>query len=213
MKNIISILIIFLLLFSCKKEKVSYTITGRFLPCTGYNNTDNYEIYQKKNGSNVNAEILATTKTDANGSFSFTYITSNLNDKLTLRQSSGFGYSEILENIDLGDIPNLIIGRPLYHLILSLNVTKPYTSNDTLFVLRATLYNPISFKIAGPFVSGRLLKIVNAGFYPSASYGNTRQLIEWGMKTPSYNDLTTEYFVPMPTKCSGDSVYVSLDIK
>jgi hypothetical protein len=213
MKNIIILLAMSAIFFSCKKEKVAYTITGQFLPCTGYNNTDIYEIYQKKNGSNVNAEILATTKTDANGNFSFTYTTSNLNDKLTLRQSSGFGYSEIIGEINLGDISNLIIGRPLYHLILSLNVTKPYTSNDTLFIRRATLYNPIDFKIAGPFTNGRLLSKINLSYYPEVIFGGTFQVLEWGMKTPNYNEFQKDYNVPRPTKCSGDSVYLSLDIK
>ncbi len=213
MKKIILFIIVAILFTNCKKEKVAYTITGQFLPCTGYNNTDNYEIYQKKNGSKVNAEILATTKTDANGNFSFNYTTSNLNDKLTLRQSSGFGYSEIIAEINLGDISNLIIGRPLYHLILSLNVTKPYTSNDTLFIRRATLYNPIDFKIAGPFTSGRLLSKINSSYYPEVIFNGTFQVLECGMKTPNYNEFQKDYIVPRPTKCDGDSVYVTLDIK
>ena len=172
MKNIITFCIISLFFSSCKKEKVysdNFTISGQFLPCSGFNNTDNYELVQKKTNwfSSPDINILSTFKTNNEGNFTTSFNTSNKNNKLILRQSSGFGFSEILEEIDVTDITNLKIGRSIYHLIINLNVTKPYTINDTLFIIGANLYTPIDFKIAGPFESGRLLKKINASFYPN----------------------------------------------
>jgi hypothetical protein len=220
MKNILLIILITISVVSCKRESVSYTINGQFLSCTAYNNTDNYELFQQKNGSNVNAQILATTKTDANGNFSFTYTTNNMNDKLILRQSSGFGYSKILEEIDLGNISNLIIGKPIYHLIVSLNVTKPYTSNDTLFMAN---YNsngsPIGFvKVAGPFISGRKFTFPNLYSGTSISepkYPGTLKTYYCLLNTPfgTTGAFDKDYIVPLPKSCNGDSIFVSLDIK
>ncbi len=48
MKNIIIIFITLFALLSCKKEKIVYSLSGQFLPCTSNNNTINYELIQNK---------------------------------------------------------------------------------------------------------------------------------------------------------------------
>jgi hypothetical protein len=220
MKNLILFILTFsIFIFSCKKEKITHTITGQFMPCSGYNNTGDFELYQQKNGSNSNAQILSTTKTDPNGKFSFTYTTDNTQDKLILRTSSGFGYANIVEGIDITDIPDLKIFFPSYHLIISLNVTKPYTSSDTLFMGNYNNGTPIGLvKVAGPFISGRKFTFPNLYLGTAISapkYSGTLHTYNCLLNTPfgTSGAFDKDYIVPLSSKCSGDSVYVSLDIK
>ncbi len=218
MKNITILVTMSILFFSCRKEKITYTLTGQFLPCSGNNNNTDFELYQAKY-DNISSKVLATTKTDSEGKFSFTYTTDNTRDKLILRTSSGFGYANYVTDIDVADIKDLIIGRPIYHLIVNLNVTKTYTNNDTLFLANYNNGNPNgTIKVAGPFVSGRKFIFPNLNVRTPTSdpsYSGTDHLYYCGFNTPYGSNGTFDkwYIVPLPNKCSGDSVYVSLDIK
>ncbi len=220
MKNIILIFTISILLFSCKKDNsITHTLSGQYIYCNGVVYTGDFELYQEKSGSNSSGQILATTKTDSLGNFSFTYSTDNTQDKLILRTSSGFGYNKVLEGIDIGDISNLkIYNTHRYHLIVSLNITKPYTSSDTLFLQSYTNAYPNGIKIVGPFVSGRVYVATNlyVGTPTSApNYSGNLHTYYCGLNSPYEltGAFSKDYIVPKPTKCSGDSVYVSLDIK
>jgi hypothetical protein len=217
MKNLIIFISIAILFSNCKKEKITRTISGQFFTCGPAAEFTNYELLQQKNGLAIGSEVLSTTKPDITGKFSFNYTTDNTTDKLFIRQSSGFGYNKIIENIDNKDISNLNIYLTFkYHLIVSLNVIKPYTNNDTLFFQSYT--NTNGLKLAGPFVSRRVL--VASNLYVGTSifapmYSGTPQSIFCGLNS-SYGTSGTfdkDYLVPLPTKCSGDSIYVSLDIK
>jgi hypothetical protein len=217
MKNLINFIFIVILFTNCKKEKVARTISGQFFTCGPTAEFTNYELLQQQNGSDRTAQVLATTKPDITGKYSFSYVTDNSTDRLFIRQSSGFGYNKIIEGIENKDIPDLNIYLTLkYHLVVNLNVTKQYTNNDTLFFQSYT--NTNGLKLAGPFANGRVL--VASNLYVGTSifspmYSGTPHSIFCGLNSPygTSGTFDKDYIVPLPTKCSGDSIYVSLDIK
>lgn len=220
MKNIILTIITITIFLSCKKENKVYSLTGQFLPCFGNNSNSNteFELFRTYN-NNRKSEILGTTKTDSEGKFNFTYTTNNTNDKLILRSSSGFGYANYVKDIDVADIKDLIIGSPTFNLVVSLNVTKTYTSSDTLFMANYNNGSPTgTIKVAGPFVSGRKFIFNNLDIrtpVSDPSYFGTNHIYYCGFNTPygSNGMFDKGYIVPLSKKCSGDSVYLALDIK
>ncbi len=215
MKKFIIFISIVALFTNCKKEKVSYTIKGQVVLCFNGTQTPQanktIELYQQKNGTNVNAEVLSTTTTDNNGDFTFTYTTTNLSDGLIIRESSGFGYYNLIAGvpiININDMKIYYLGR--YNLVVSLNVTKPYTNNDTLYV--NNLKNLTYIKKAGPFTSGRIYKEGDVGFLEDRYYGGNKQTLYCGLNSLS-NFIFNKDFIIENSKLCGDTVYVSLDIK
>jgi hypothetical protein len=209
MKNIISIFIISLILISCKKDSTTYTISGKLMPCGSTNiNTQYLDLLQNTNGTT----IIADTRTDVGGNFKFTFSATNTLEPLALRISPT-GYTTIMENIPVKNISDLNIYFPVYHLIVNLNVTKPYTINDTLSIFLQDNGTPTGLRFVGPFTTGRLITKINMGIYPSIKYGGNTQGIYAGINIRTNPTDYKEYFVPNPTKCTGDTVYVSLDIK
>ncbi len=214
MKNIILIILTSVVLFSCKKEKVTYTLSGQFVSCSsGTQYASKFDLFQPKNTLNTIGDVIGTIQTDINGNFSVTYET-NSTKKLLIRGSTGFGTDILLEGIDVGNVSNLKIYSTFkYHLIVSLNVTKSYTSNDTLFLQSYTNAYPNGIKIAGPFLSGRVYVAPN--LYSGTAYGGTLERYYCRLNNPNGTSgpFDKDYLVPLPTKCEGDSVYVTLDIK
>jgi hypothetical protein len=216
MKNLIVFISIAVLFTNCKKEKVTYTIKGQITICYSPTNQVSYanskiDLFQQKNGTFSGAQTLANTTTDANGNFAFDYTTDNQNDNLIIRESSGFGYSNIMTGIPLKNIDDLKIyynGR--YNLVVSLNVTKLYTNSDTLSI--RNLNGGINPKIAGPFVNGRIYKEVGIGFLRDIVYTGTEQTLNYRIYTSQNLDFTKDFIVENSKLC-GDTVYVSLDIK
>ncbi len=209
MKNIISTLIISLLFFSCKKDNITYTISGKLMPCGSTNINNQYlDLIQNSNG----ATIVADTRTDVEGNFKFTFSAPNTFDELMLRISPT-GSTTIMKNIPVKNISDLIIYSSNYHLIVNLNVTKPYTSNDTLSVFLPDNGTPTGLRFVGPFTTGRLITKINTTVYPAVKYGGNTQGMYAGVNIRTNPTDYKEYFVPNSIKCSGDSVYVSLDIK
>jgi hypothetical protein len=220
MKNLILFISIAALFTNCKKEKIARTISGQFFTCGPAAEFTNYDLVQQKNGSDIDVQILATTKPDITGKFSFDYVTDNSTDRLFIRQSSGFGYNKIIEGIENKDISDLNIYLTFkYHLIVNLNVTKQYTHNDTLYMANYNNGTPIGLvKVAGPFVSGRKFTFPNLNLGTSISapgYSGTLHRYYCLLNTPygASGAFDKDYIVPLSTKCSGDSTYLSLDIK
>ena len=219
MKTIISLLSFTLIfIFGCKKEKVTYSLTGQLVSCgsTQYTANSYVDLFQQRNGGNYKSEIVATTTTDSDGKFSFTYTpNNNLDNVLILRQSSRFGFVNLVEGIPIKNIPDFkyYYSGSGYHLIVSLNVQKPYTANDTLYVYIPGSTAATEYKAAGPFVSGRIITKINQGFYPKVNYSGTEQTIRSGLLIGGNDVFNKTYTVPFPTKCEGDSIYVNLDIR
>jgi hypothetical protein len=216
MKNIAFLLFVVIAFATCKKPEVIYTLSGQIMPCFGYSINTDLQLYQKK-ASNRDAKVLATTKADANGNFTFTYSTDNTFDKLKLRQSTGFGFNNIIEEIDIKNIEGLKIYSPKYHLVVNLNVIKPYTSNDTLYMEGLTYTNPYA-KFSGPFISGRKLVYTNRNVGTSINdpfYNGTNQVYICRLNSPinASQIFDKEFNVPLPSQCNGDSIYITLDIK
>ena len=218
MKNLIFILSLAILLSSCKKEKLTYSITGQLVSCgsTQYTANSYVDLFQQRNGGNYKSEIVATTTTDSEGKFSFTYIpNNNLDDVLILRQSSGNSFINLVEGIPIKNISDFkyYYSGFAYNLVVSLNVQKPYTANDTLYVQSCSTVNPNGIKIPGPFVSGRLFVVPGLALRPKVNYSGNTQNINAGLNSSLSTVFAKDYFVPFPTKWGGDSIYVNLDIR
>lgn len=215
MKNLIIILSLIVCFTSCKKVKVSNSIKGQIVVCYSPTNQVSYanskiELYQQNNGTNSKSQILATTTTDANGNFTFEYSTDNSNDNLIIRESSGFGFSNIMTGIPLKTMDNLKIyysGR--YNLVVSLNVTKPYTNNDTLYVANPKTLNYV--KKAGPFFNGRYYFESSVPVKPDPNYSYNTENLRFVINNDN-NSFNKDFQIETNKLC-GDTVYVTLDIR
>lgn len=202
--------------YSCKKDKNSsnsHTIKGSFVNCNNGNSTYNYnntviDLFQQSNGSNNNSKVLANTSTDSQGNFTFNYNTSNIRDKLIIRTSTGFGFFKIIEGIPIEDLPNLKIFTGNYGLVVSLNVTKPYTNNDTLVIIKPD--SNLLKKYSGPFVSGRIFSCKNVGILGPVYYESNGAILQAGLN--NFLDLNKSYVIENSKLC-GDTVYVNIDVR
>ncbi len=217
MKNIVTILLLILVITSsCKKEKISYSLKGQIVLCYSPTNQVAYknakiELFQQKIGIDRKGEIIGTTTTDSSGNFNFTYTTNNITDKIKIRESSGFGLSDIISGIPVKNIDNLKVyysGR--YNLVVILNVINPYTNNDTLFV--SNLKTLTYLKRAGPFVNGRVYTEGGVSLLEDPSYNGNKQTMSCGLNSLQNLIFNKEFIVSNNFLC-GDTVYVTLDIK
>ena len=214
MKNL-KIIVLSLIIFGCKKQSPNtYTIKGQLLNCNNGVTTPTFvntsiDLFQQNGGSNNNSKVLANTTTDAQGNFTFSYSTTNTRDKLIIRASSGFDFASLMEGIPLEDISNLKVNiPPLYNLVISLNVTNPFTNSDTLSVIRAD--SNIVKKIAGPFVSKRLFVWKNYGLLGTLNYGSNGAILQAGLNNSlNYN----KGYAIENSKLCGDTVYVNIDVR
>lgn len=214
MKNIILVIITISIICSCKKEKVSYKLSGQLSSCfanvkRAYANEE-IRLYQKNPGFFSNDDkALATTKTDNNGNFSFDYFAENTNNKVAIQASSGFGFNTLVSQIPVKNIDNADFYLGGYNLVVSLNVTKPYTNSDTLYV--SNLKTLIFVKKAGPFVSGRYYVETNVPVKPEVNYEFNSEDLRYVINDNS-NTFYTDFKIENNKLC-GDTVYVTLDIK
>ena len=216
MKNFIILLSSVFIFISCKKtiDSKTYTIKGKFVKCTNGVETpmlinEPIDLFQKNNGSNNNSKVLANTNTDVNGNFIFTYTTKNIVDRLIIRASSGFGFADYMKDIPLENLENLkVYTPPLFNLVVSLNVIKAYTSNDTLSILKPD--SNLIKKIVGPFVSGRVFNCKNVGIPNTYNYISNDLILQCGLN--KFINLNKEYKVENNKLC-GDTVYVNIDVR
>ena len=216
MKNLYIIVSIIFIAVSCKKDSPKlYTIKGQLLNCSNgitvptFTNTT-IDLFQLNNGSNNKSKVIASTTTDNQGNFTFSYYTNNKYDKLIIRTSSGFGFFKIMEGIPLKAIDNLKVILPAYNLVVGLNVSKAYTSSDTLFYGKPVIAN--DFKLAGPFSTGRLFKSTNILFLNTLSYSDNEQFVSYRINNP-FGAFNRKMFIIENSKLCGDTVYVNIDVK
>ncbi len=116
-----------------------------------------------------------------------------------------------MEQIPLENLENLKVILPAYNLVVGLNVIKPYTSNDSLYITKPDS-NTI-FKIRGPFVSGRLFKSKNVLLSGTLKYGDNEQKISSGVYNGNTGiDLSKSYTIENSKLC-GDTVFVNIDLR
>ncbi len=200
---------------NCKKENTAYNLKGRIVLC--YNTgvitpfaNEPIDLFQTYNGGNYKSRVLGNTSTDAQGNFSFNYITDDRDEKLAIRASSGFGFIKIVKGIPVQNISDLKVyysGR--YNLVIGLNVTKPYTNSDTLYI--SDLINLGYIKKAGPFVSGRV-SVQPGVALNEPEYENNKGIIYSGLNSNTNLIFNKEFIIENSKLCS-DTVYVNLDIR
>ncbi len=154
-KNLSSFVMLLMLLSACQKENKEptvYTVSGRLIQnCTNPTPIANQEIRMYSESTfSVIPKIDKVTTTDEKGNFTFGYTKVNgVNSSTTLVIDHVLRDLPALQCLDFGDIS-------LQHNAtaqLKINVTNPYTSNDTLFVQDQFSNNPSIYKmiVAGPF--------------------------------------------------------------
>jgi hypothetical protein len=212
-----------ILLISCKKSTMPYTFSGQLISCSSTSVYPNVklELVEETDYGTTSGKIVATTNTDNSGNFSFSYNGTNIKKTYAIRTVVGFGYDEIIGGITEGNISDLKIYTSFkYHLIVSLNVIKPYTNNDTLFMAKYTANGTPAglVKVAGPFASGRKFTFPNLDIETSVyapKYSGTLHTYNCLFNTTYGTSglFDKDYILSLPTKCNGDSVYVNVDIK
>jgi hypothetical protein len=221
MKQIIFFLTLIILFTNCKKDKVTHTIKGKYISCVNAIQTpianSGIDLFQQRDGSNYKSQVLGNTVTDAQGNFTFTYTTDNTRDLLIIRESSGFGFNRIIEDIPVGKDVNdirILSNGGIYNLVVRINVIKTYINLDTLFVqdFRNTNpnVNPRGLPIAGPFYNSRLYAVSRSA-YP-LKYNTNKDIIYYSLNNLSSNPFSKEFTIENSKLC-GDTVYVNLDIK
>ncbi|HUC79529.1 MAG TPA: hypothetical protein VMR70_01385, partial [Flavisolibacter sp.] len=157
----------------CVKGKGDqYTIAGRILLGCTSTPFANREVYFfqgiSSNGVSTSGGDLGKTTTDANGYFSFKYITKNDED-IKIQSAPG---SPIIQGVpgdqNLNDIR--VYTRPSTTIQVKLNVLKTYSSQDTLYITDFRNNNLLA--IPGPFTSKILYyakdyPILNYSYRPS----------------------------------------------
>ena len=217
MKNILIIIALASLLYSCKKSSSTGSankITGKMVLCSNgvenpYLTNTVIDLFQQNYGSNNNSKVLASTTIDAQGNFSFSYNTSNGLDKLTIRETGGYGFNPVITGLPIQDIANLkVFYSARYNLVVNLNATKPYSNLDTLKVLKGD--STITLKRPGPFTNRRLFKINSFTVSPEMKFEKNIETIKASLNNTINLD---KEFVVENSKLCGDTVYVNVDVR
>jgi hypothetical protein len=151
--------------------------------------------------------ILASTTTDVNGYFKFEF-----KDKKggfeSIRYAAGAGFNHIIDNIpQRKSIDGLILYKiPTTNIQVSLNVIKPYTTNDTLVINDIRTFQNI--KIPGPFSSGILYTATD---FPLLAmyYSGEQKSLYWYFNQYNGTEFHTDFIID---KYCSDTIKVVADI-
>lgn len=208
--SIIASFFVIMSMTSCVKDKHTYTISGTLYQGCTTTPLANQELafFQSVNANillQTSGGDLGTTVTDANGRFSFGYVAKNdLNIKIQL--PAGFGFSDVTTGVpSKRNIENMnLFYSPRTTIQVRLNVTRPYTSGDTLYIV--DYRNAGSFlKVKGPFTSGVLYIANNYGF--DSVYDN-KSNTTLSFKVGNNSTINTKTFALLPC----DTSRVTVDI-
>lgn len=148
------------LVLSCTKEtKPVFTLSGHIYTECGGVPVKNLEIFFKQalEGNIVGTTsggIVASSTTDSLGYFNVTFTGENGSD-VAILQKEGFGYGTLIEGVPQ-NAKNLTIYQIATTIVkVNLNVSKSYTSSDTLNIISLGNYSQ-NLKVAGPFTNGTL---------------------------------------------------------
>lgn len=192
-----------LLLVGCKNKKTEYTIEGYLMStCDLPASNKQLSLYQESVTLTSIGGYLKDFSTDENGYFKVVYQAEN-SGKLSIRSNG-----EILKGIP--SKKNLNIGKvynnpPSVKFIVRLQVNNAYTANDTLHYYDWNYpQNGASHwvkKIAGPFQSGIIDTVQNAGYlsFPIEYQGNPFMRVNYHVNSYQSNE-DAIVFTPL---CSG----------
>jgi len=201
------------LLVSCIKESNgnTYNLSGRIFQSCTPTPLANREIsfFQSisSNGVQTSGGDLGSTVTDANGNFSFNYKSKN-NSDIKIQLPAGFGFNSIMAGIPANkNLENIVIRYgPKTTIQVRLNVSKPYTSNDTLQITDFSNLNQ-KLKITGPFVGGVVYNAMEFSF-SDLKYETGHNTIDIGYKINN-EAWKTKTFILIP--CDTSRVIVDIN--
>ncbi len=190
-----------IIIFSClgcgKQKLDTKTLSGHLYKDCSETPVKNQALYlfQRVNSGTGPSGKLAECTTDSTGYFTFDYQESS-GENLVIKYTNTGGSALEIRATDYGNkLENLkAYYYPTCKIIVRLNVTRPYTSADTLFANDMRNITG-TVKLAGPFIDGQILYIV-----PS-----------FGMLTPTlnYSIYKQGYWINNPTSIQ----YVDLNAK
>lgn len=203
MQRTFYVLIVFFTLIGCKNKNKEYTLEGRLMSsCDLPASNKQMSLYQESITLTSNGGYLKDFTCDENGYFKVVYKAEN-SGKLSIRTNG-----EILrgipskKNLNIGKVYN---NPPSVKFIVRLRVNNAYTANDTLYYYDWNYpQNGASHwvkKIAGPFQSGIIDTVQNAGYlsFPIEYEGNPFMRVNYYVNSYQSNE-DAIVFTPL---CSG----------
>ncbi len=166
MQRVFLFLVIGSFLFSCRNRDVEYTIEGRLMSSCGTPASNKtMSLYQEGVTLTSIGGYLKDFSCDENGYFKVVY-KAETSGKLSIK-ANGTILEKIpcKKNIDIGEV---FLNPPSVNFTIKLQVNNAHTENDTLYYYDWNYpQNGASHwvkKIAGPFQSGIIDSVVNAGY-------------------------------------------------
>ncbi len=183
------VLLVFVLVFllcGCPQSKndiQQYFIKGKILhSCDNPIPVKNTNIDFELAGFYPTSQTVATSTTDSNGNFYFSYssltVTSH-NPSISMGILAGASYNEIIgfdvnKSIDAGNV----YSQSNYFFVLKISTDSAYTSNDSLITYENGVYNP-KYTI-GPFYSGQIIDTINSSMSVNFNHPeNNGLLLQW----------------------------------
>ena len=203
MKKVFCMVLITVMLVGCKDKKTEYTLEGYVMSsCDLPASNKQFSLYQESVTLTSVGGYLKDFTTDENGYFKVAYIPEN-SGKLSIRSNG-----DILigipskKNLNIGKVYN---NPPAVKFTVRLQVNNAHTANDTLYYYDWNYpQNGASHwikKIAGPFQSGIIDTVLNAGYmnFPIEYQGNPVMRVNYYVNDYQSNEDAT---VTTPF-CSG----------
>lgn len=203
-------------LVSCKDDIAwsddnTYTIAGHLYTDCNLEPVKNFKmrlIIDHPNGPyGTDYDMTVESTTDSNGYYKFEF--KNKRDyPLVIEYSAGAGFNTLMSAIpaktSLNDLS--LHMNPSTNITVGINVNKPYTASDTLFIadFRTNKY----LAIPGPFTSGTIYTAVNFGLFEENYIGEKRDLI-WYMN--HFSGTNNEKWFTIDKYCK-DTVFVYAEI-
>ena len=210
MKKILSIIILSITLFSCKKKVIegTYTIKGHIYNDCSKTPLKNYLIslrnhyYENNRPKYVTCD---TTYTDNNGYFEFTF-TNPTSGLLYITGSNGI-YPGFINDLPIANIDSLkIMFEARSSLNATLSTNESYSSKDTLYITGSG--SSINTKIVGPFKSGQILPTFNYSFSANTYKDNfINSILSYKINVKGIYKTITKNVYP----CTNDTVTINLN--
>ena len=160
--------LLFTILFAGCSDPETFVVTGQLVEgCDQVPiSSQEIELFQIDNGT------IATSTTDSEGRFSFAYSEDRLsgNEKISLGIVGSLQSLRFVSTVPANDDAGTLILAPTVDIILSLNVSNPYTEKDTLFYTDYRLQNGSLAKLTGPFQSSVIDTALNVVAESSIRY-------------------------------------------
>jgi hypothetical protein len=210
MKNILSIILLSIALVSCKPEVVkgTYTVKGYLYKDCSKTPLKNYSLLLRDNyyeNGYPKFVTCATTNTDANGYFEFTYSNPASGD-IYITDVSGI-YPGFINALPITNLDSLeVISYITANLLPKISTINNFSKSDTL-IIQGSGSNP-NTKIIGPFINGQILENCRY-FFSSTSYIDKYSVREFIYKIGVNGTRRTIKKNVYP--CTSDTITISLN--